>query len=262
MMTHVPISHPENLKPLIKTAIKLLTEEDEFEEEYVGLRFCLAPAENGNGGYLLLGLSPDSGPHMRLRDILLSQPDSAQDTTAGPKPWFPPPYLANPNQTSLEGAAEARTPAAMAAFLKAAYVPVPSQRQRTPELRWVTTTLTDHPVEDTLPRYQAWEAEATATVTIDVMDNHTGIRYPALEGHTAVAARGLLVIIACALQHLSQSEGDHDPPLIKTSSTSLWRASRSAKSKSGASQLGTALSCANRSATRPPSWRSGALYYP
>ncbi len=32
MMTHIPISHPENLKPLIKTAIKLLTEEGEFDD--------------------------------------------------------------------------------------------------------------------------------------------------------------------------------------------------------------------------------------
>ncbi len=86
-------------------------------------------------------------------------------------------------------------------------------RQRAPKLRWVTTTLTDHPVEDTLPRYQAWEAEATAAVSIDVMDNHTGNRYPALEGHTTVAAMGLLVVVACALQHLGQSEEDHDPPI-------------------------------------------------
>ena len=99
------------------------------------------------------------------------------------------------------------------AFLKSVYEPVHLPRQRAPELRWVTTTLTDHPVEDTLPRYQAWEAEATAAVIIDVMDNHTGIRYPALEGHTPVAARGLLVVLACALQQLAQSEKDHEPHL-------------------------------------------------
>jgi hypothetical protein len=45
------------------------------------------------------------------------------------------------------------------------------------------------------------------------MDNHTGIRYPALEGHTTVAARGLMVVVACALQHLGQSEEEHDPPI-------------------------------------------------
>jgi hypothetical protein len=104
MMTHLPISHPENLKSLIKTAIKLLTEEAQFGDEYAGLRFCLAPSETGNGGYLLLGLSPASGTHMRLKDILLSQPDAAEDSTYGPTPWDPPPYLANPDQASLTGA--------------------------------------------------------------------------------------------------------------------------------------------------------------
>ncbi len=151
MMTHIPISHPENLKPLIKTAIRLLTEEDQFEDEYAGLRFCLAPSESGNGGYLLLGLSPAIGTHMRLRDILMSQPDAAQDSTSGPTPWYPPPYLANPNQASLMGAEEASTPAELVAFMKSVYEPAHPPRQRTPELRWVTTTLTDHPVEDTLP---------------------------------------------------------------------------------------------------------------
>ena len=87
----------------------------------------------------------------------------------------------------------------MAAFLKSVYEPVHPPKQRAQELRWVTMTLTDHPVEDTLPGYQACEAKAMATVTIDVMDNHTGIRYPTLEGHKAVAARELLVIVTCAL---------------------------------------------------------------
>ena len=92
MITHIPISHPENLKPLIKTAIKLLTAEDQFDDEYAGLRLCLAPSESGNGGYLLLGLSPSRGTRMRLRDILLSQPNAAHDFTSSPTPWYPPPY--------------------------------------------------------------------------------------------------------------------------------------------------------------------------
>ncbi len=100
----------------------MLTEEDEFNDEYAGLRFCLAPSETGNGGYLLLGLSPASGTHMRLRDILLSQTDSAHDSTYGPTPWYPPPYLANPDHASLAGAKEAHTPTALATFLKAVYV--------------------------------------------------------------------------------------------------------------------------------------------
>ncbi len=51
-------------------------------------------------------------------------------------------------------------------------------------------------MDDTLPMYKSWEAEATAVVTIEVLENHTGIRHAALEGQTGVAARGLLVLVA------------------------------------------------------------------
>jgi hypothetical protein len=73
-------------------------------------------------------------------------------------------------------------------------------------------------VDDSLPRYKAWEGEASLTVTINVLDHHTGVRHPALEAHTAVAARALLVVTACALQHLAQSEedlGDLDPGVLE-----------------------------------------------
>jgi len=63
-------------------------------------------------------------------------------------------------------------------------------------------------MDDTLPRYKAWETEAYLFVSIDVFENHTGIRQAALEGHTAVAARGPLVLVACALHHLAQTYAD------------------------------------------------------
>ena len=84
MMTCIPLSHPEDLKPLIKTVIQMLTSPEDTEDEYASLSFCLAPGELGVGSYLLMGLSPGSIPHMRLRDILLVQPDSPQDSTSGP----------------------------------------------------------------------------------------------------------------------------------------------------------------------------------
>jgi len=84
MMTCSPLSHPEDLKPLIKTAIHLVTAAEDAEDEYAALHFCLVPGELGIGSYLLLGLDPGSIPHMRLRDIMLVQPDSSQDSTAGP----------------------------------------------------------------------------------------------------------------------------------------------------------------------------------
>ena len=66
MMTCSPLSHPEDLKHLIKTAIQMVTSPEYTEDEYVSLRFCLAQGELGIGSYLLLGLSPSSVPHMRL----------------------------------------------------------------------------------------------------------------------------------------------------------------------------------------------------
>ena len=58
MMTCSPLSHPEDLKPLIKSAIQIVTSLEDVEDEYSSLRFCLAPSELGIGSYLLLGLSP------------------------------------------------------------------------------------------------------------------------------------------------------------------------------------------------------------
>ena len=123
MMTCSPLSHPEDLKPLIKTAIHLVTADEDAEDEYAALHFYLAPGELGIGSYLLLGLDPGSIPHMRMRDILLVQPDSRQDSTAGPQAWYPPPFLANPNQASRAGAEDATTPREVAAYLKTIYQP-------------------------------------------------------------------------------------------------------------------------------------------
>ena len=72
MMTCSPLAHPEDLKPLLRTSIQLVSPEEYVEDEYSSLIFCLAPCEQGGGSYLLLSLSPSSQPHMRLRDILLS----------------------------------------------------------------------------------------------------------------------------------------------------------------------------------------------
>jgi hypothetical protein len=123
MMTCSPISHPEDLKPLLKTTIQIVTSAEEAEDEYAAMHFCLAPGELGIGSYLLLGLDPSSISRMRLRDILLVQPDSFQDSTAGPQAWYPPPFLANPNQASRTCVEEATTPREVAAYLKTTYQP-------------------------------------------------------------------------------------------------------------------------------------------
>ena len=139
---------------------------------------------------------------MRLMNILLVQPNSSQDSTVGPLAWYPPPFLANPNQTSRTVAEEVSTPEKIAAFLKSVYQLAVQPGKWPAELFWVTATLPDHPVDDNLPRYKAWETKASLFVSIDVLDHHTGVRHSALEGYTAVEARGLLVIAAYALHHL------------------------------------------------------------
>ena len=58
-------------------------------------------------------------------------------------------------------------------------------------------------MDDTLPRYKVWETEASLFVIIDVLNNHTGIRHATLEGHIAVASRGLIVLKACAIHNLA-----------------------------------------------------------
>ena len=66
---------------------------------------------------------------MCLRDILLVYPDSAADSHTGLHAWHPPPFLANPDEVSLVVPWDTHTPQEVAAFLKAAYRPVPQPRK-------------------------------------------------------------------------------------------------------------------------------------
>ncbi len=122
MMACIPLPNPEDLKVLIKEAIYVVNPSEETYSEYAALRFCLAPKEHeSHGSYLLLGLSPGSRYHTCLRDILLTQPYSTQDSTSGPQAWFTPPFLANPDQVSISGTWDTHTPTEVAEFLKAVY---------------------------------------------------------------------------------------------------------------------------------------------
>ena len=56
MMTYSPLPRPEDLKPLIRTAIQLVSFAEDVEDEYSSLLFCLATCEQGGGSYLLLGM--------------------------------------------------------------------------------------------------------------------------------------------------------------------------------------------------------------
>jgi hypothetical protein len=90
LMTCITLSNPENMKPLLRTAIKVITPLKLEEDEYAAHKFCLVLGEPGTtGAYMLPGLSPGSRYHMCLRDILLVKPDSAADSSVGPKPCTP-----------------------------------------------------------------------------------------------------------------------------------------------------------------------------
>ena len=58
-------------------------------------------------------------------------------------------------------------------------------------------------MDDTLPIYNGLTAEATLYASIDVLHVHTGARHSALEGHTTFTAKGLLVLVTCAIQRLA-----------------------------------------------------------
>jgi hypothetical protein len=238
-----PTLSPEDLKPSIKKTIQIVTSLEDAKDEYAALHFCLAPGELGIGSYLLLGLSQGRIPHMRLRDILMVQQDSLQDSTAGPRAWYPPPFLASPNQATCTGTEEVSTTREVAALLKFIYQPAVQSGKRATELFWVTSTLTQHPVDDTLSRYKAQETEASLFVSIDVLDNHILIRYAALEGHTAVATRGLLVVVTGAIHHLAHIAEDAgfilDPTTLEDLTESF--SFSEIKNKSMAAKLCTVL---------------------
>jgi hypothetical protein len=136
MMTCSTLANPEDMKPLLRDAMTLITPaNDQAEDEYAALQLCLALREQGAlGAYLLLGLSPASRYHMCLRNILLVQPESSADSSTGPQPWHPPPFLANPDGVLLEGQWDTHTPQEVATFLKAAYRPTPQPGKRTQDL--------------------------------------------------------------------------------------------------------------------------------
>ena len=76
MITCAPLTFFEDLKLLLMKGLAKLCPPCIVPREYAALQFCLSPGEPGTQGhYLLVGLSTLSGAHMRLKDVLLFQPD-------------------------------------------------------------------------------------------------------------------------------------------------------------------------------------------
>jgi len=134
MMSYTPLTVPEYLKVLIREGITKICPPGNVPREYEALRFCLAPGEPGtHEPYLMVGLSTSSGTHMRLRDLLLYQPDFVHETMPLTLPWFEPPYLAPTVFDVMETPRDQRTPEKVSTLLKSRYRPKALHGKKTRE---------------------------------------------------------------------------------------------------------------------------------
>ena len=139
---------------------------------------------------------------MRLRDVLLCQPDYLYDSPGPFSPWLEPPFAAPSVSPGLGAPSRQRSACEIAELLKARFRPPPTGGKKPREFRWVTTCLTSDPTEDTSPRITDWEASSSLFVVVDILTHHDNIRHSGLEGQSSIIARGLLVLAACRLQQI------------------------------------------------------------
>ncbi len=102
-MTCSTLTAPEDLKVLIREGIaKLCPPSPSFvPAAFEAFHTFLAPRELGPVGYyLLMGLRVTSETHMRLRDVLLCQPDFAHEFLVNNLPLFEP-SLAAPSAPNV-----------------------------------------------------------------------------------------------------------------------------------------------------------------
>ena len=126
MMTCTPLSTPEDLKVLIREGITKICPPDQVKPSYETLRFFLSPGDPGTSGlHLLVGLHIRSEVHMKLRDILLCQPDYLYEGPRAISPWLEPPYAAPSAQPGLGAPPQQPTAVGTAELLKARFRPTP-----------------------------------------------------------------------------------------------------------------------------------------
>jgi len=79
---------------------------------------------------------------MRLRDVLLHQPDFTPETPVTNLPWLEPPFAAPSDQHTLGTPRDQRTPGEVADLLKVRFRPTLPAGKKPKEMRGVTTCLT------------------------------------------------------------------------------------------------------------------------
>ena len=143
-----------------------------------------------------------SDRHMCITDILLYQPDSIMESPQLTLPWYEPSSLPPTSLDVMETPRECRTPGEVATYLKGRYNTNTAQGRWQRELRWITTPFIAKPTEESVPRYSEWEARSSLFVAIDIVTHNNGIRHSGFELQTSETTRGLLVLVAFAIQYL------------------------------------------------------------
>jgi hypothetical protein len=178
IMTCAPLTVHEDLKVLLKEGLSKLCPPGIVPREYEALQFCPSPGETcTKSPYLLVGMSTLSGPHMRLRDVMVFQPDFLHESMRLISPWHDPPFQAPSASDAMDTHRDQRTPGEVATYLKSRFYSKPHQGKQVKELRCVTTCLTSEPTEDFAPKYTDWQACASLYVAIDILIHNDGIRH-------------------------------------------------------------------------------------
>jgi hypothetical protein len=134
------MTNPEDLKVLIKEGLVKICPPTLVPKEYEALQFGLVPGQPGtHSDYLAVGMFMMSDRHMCIRDIMLYQPDSIQESPQLTLPWYEPPFLPTTSSNVMEPPRERRSPGEVATYLKGRYKPNTAQGKRQKELRWITT---------------------------------------------------------------------------------------------------------------------------
>ena len=138
----------------------------------------------------MVGLSSLSGAHMRLRGVLMFQPNFLKESMPLVHPWHEPPFQAPSSPETLDTPRDQRTMGEVATYLKSRFCPKPHQGKKAKKLRWVITTcFTSEPTKNSAPKYADWEACASLFVAIDILTHNDGIRHSGFEGELVETAR-------------------------------------------------------------------------